>query len=279
MPEIASLHTYPVKSCRGIALREAIVGEAGLDRDHLWMLVDDAGEFLTQRERPKLALVEPQLRFGTLRLRAPGMLPFEVPLDVIEDDPESERSVRVWNDTVRAVDEGDFAAAWFRELLGAPARLVKFHPDARRLCSIRRTGGREVAHRFADRYPYLVTSEASLADLNERLAAKGEAPVPMNRFRPNIVLGGVEAYAEDHIDTIIAGGLVLKAVKPCVRCEIPNTDQVTGAVGTEPMATLATYRADAAERGGVTFGQHFIVVEGAGTAVSVGQPVEVRYGT
>ncbi|MCU0898471.1 MAG: MOSC N-terminal beta barrel domain-containing protein [Burkholderiales bacterium] len=275
MPRVASLFTYPIKSCAGIALLRAKVGEAGLERDRLWMVVDGHGEFLSQREAPRMALIGTGIRLNELRIRAPGMLGIDLPIDVEEDEPDVVRKVSVWNDVVDAVDEGDYVAAWFTGFLGRTARLAKFHPHSRRLVNRRRTGGVEVAHRFADSAPLLVTSAASLDDLNLRLEGAGAKAVPMDRFRPNLVLAGVDAYAEDRIDTLAIGGLVLKALKPCARCEIPCTDQETGEVAPEPLATLATYRADPRADGGVTFGTYFIVVSGHGETIETGQEAAI----
>ncbi|MCX7893820.1 MAG: MOSC N-terminal beta barrel domain-containing protein [Burkholderiales bacterium] len=276
MARIASLHTYPIKSCGGIALARAAVGEAGIEIDRLWMVVDDHGEFLSQREAPRLALVRTAIRLGELAIRAPGMLGIDLPIEVEEDEPGVVRKVSVWNDVVDAVDEGDYVAAWFSTFLGRGARLAKLHPHARRLVSRRRTGGAEIAYRFADSAPLLITAQASLDDLNLRLAGAGAPPVPMDRFRPNIVLSGLEPYAEDRIETLAIGGLVLKALKPCVRCEIPCVDQETGTSAAEPMATLGAYRADARADGGVTFGTLCVLAAGAGTTVTVGDAVDVR---
>lgn len=277
MPHIASLFTYPIKSCGSVNLSRATVAEAGIEHDRLWMVVDDHGDFLSQREAPRMALVQTTIRLGELRIRAPGMLGIDLPIDVEEDEPDVVRKVSVWNDVVEAVDEGDYVAAWFTRVLGRSARLAKFHPRSRRLVNRRRTGGVEIAHRFADSAPLLVTSEASLDDLNLRLAGAGHSVVPMDRFRPNVVLSGVDAYAEDRIETLTIGGLVLKALKPCARCEIPCTDQSTGEVGSEPMATLATYRADPRADGGVTFGMYFIVVSGHGEKIETGQDAAIGW--
>jgi len=277
MARIASLTTYPIKSCAGIALAHAEVGEAGIEYDRLWMVVDDHGEFLSQREAPRMALIGTGIRLNELRIRAPGMLGIDLPIDVEEDEPGVVRKVSVWNDVVDAVDEGDYVAAWFTGFLGRTARLAKFHPHSRRLVNRRRTGGVEIAHRFADSAPLLLTSEASLDDLNLRLSAAGHREVPMDRFRPNVVLSGIDAYAEDRIETLEIGGVVLKALKPCTRCEIPCTDQATGEVGREPMATLSTYRADPRADGGVTFGVYFVVVSGHGETISTGQDAAIAW--
>lgn len=274
MATITELNIHPIKSCRGIALKEATLLESGLEYDRMWMVVDEAGQFMTQRQHPRMALIETELRLGQLVVRAPGMLRLDIPLEVIEDAPETWRTVRVWRDEVQAVDEGELCAAWFSRFLGTPCRLVKFHPEARRIANRQWTGGVEVAHHFADGYPLMLISQASLDDLNARLAKKGVAPVPMRRFRPNVVIDGVEAYEEDYLESLAVGGMVLKVVKPCTRCNIPNIDPATAEEGTEPGDTLQGYRALAKMDGAVCFGQNLIVTAGAGGRLAVGQPVE-----
>jgi uncharacterized protein YcbX len=260
-PSIASLHIYPVKSCRGIALETSPVGERGLAFDREWMIVDGDGRFVTQREVPRLALVEPSLTNAALELEAPGSGRLVVPLSF--DGPA--RPVTVWGDSVAAVDQGDEAAAWLSSALRLPLRLVRFDLAVRRYCNVTYAGESGAHTAFADAYPLLILSEASLADLNSRL----EEPLPMNRFRPNVVLSGIDAYDEDHIDEIRVGGLALKLVKHCTRCQITTTDQSTAVVGTEPLSTLARYRMNAA-LGGVTFGMNAIVAAGAGLAIHRG---------
>jgi uncharacterized protein YcbX len=155
-------------------------------------------------------------------------------------------------------------------------RLVRFDPAHRRLCNPVYAGDSGAHTAFADGYPLLVIGEASLADLNDRLADEGTPRLPMNRFRPNIVLAGLEAYDEDHVDTLAAGGVVMKIVKPCARCQITTTDQDTGHVGIEPLRTLGAYRMD--ERaGGVTFGMNAIVVAGEGRTLAAGMEIEASF--
>ena len=161
--------------------------------------------------------------------------------------------------------QGDQAAGWLSEWLGRAVRLVRFDPRARRLCNPAYAGTSGAHTAFADAYPLLVTSEASLEDLNSRLAI----PLPMNRFRPNLVLSGIEAYDEDHIDEIRIGRSMLKLVKPCTRCRTTTTDQATAEVGIEPLPTLAVYRRDDA-LDGVTFGMNAIVAAGADEIIRVG---------
>ncbi|HEV3429566.1 MAG TPA: MOSC domain-containing protein, partial [Paraburkholderia sp.] len=201
---------------------------------------------------------------------------------------EARMSATVWKDTFDALDEGDEAAQWFTSALGVPVRLVRFAQDVTRLASKKWTLENDAPTQFADGFPILVTSEASLAELNERLAAKGASPVPMSRFRPNIVVGDAgEAFEEDFIDTLSieadAGheDVVLRFVKPCARCPITTIDQQTGAHDaqwpTEPLDTLQTFRVDARVDGGLTFGQNAIVVSGAGKRLAVGAQAQWEY--
>lgn len=273
---LSGLYLHPIKSAGALALEEALLVETGLDLDRDWMVVDAEGEMLTQRELPRLALVQPQFKGGGLVLRAPGMLALHLSLDTVE----APTRVRVWDDIVKAYDMGPLAAQWFTDFLGRPARLARFDPDERRLADPKWTGTTEAPTVFSDGFPLLVAGQASLDDLNQRLAARGSAPVAMARFRPNLVVAGLAPFDEDHIDTLridtAEGPVVLKLVKPCVRCGIPNVDPSTGEPGREPGATLAGYRADARMKGGITFGMNAIVLQGAGLALRCGQAVEGR---
>lgn len=259
---LQSLHLYPVKSCAGVALDEALLIETGLEFDRAWMVVDEHGEFLSQRELPRLALVAPTLRLNDLVLRAPGMLALHLALDAVE----APCRVRVWDDEVAAYDMGDLAAQWFSDYLGRRVRLVRFDPEHKRASDPRWSGGVDAQVAFADGFALLVASTASLAELNRRLAARGQPPVTMQRLRPNLVLDGLDAHGEDFIDTLTLdspdGAVVLKLTKPCTRCTIPNVDPATAEVGTEPGDTLASYRADARLGGAVTFGMNAVVVSG-----------------
>ena len=262
---IAALSLYPVKSCRGIAVASVRVTERGLLHDREWMIVDANGRFLSQREVPALALVRTALSADALELSDNAGSRVAVPLD----RPGTTREVTVWRDTVPAIDQGSDVASWLSARLGRDVRLVRFDPAFRRACNRAYVGDSGAHTGFADAYPLLVISEASLADLNTRLAS----PLPMNRFRPNVVLGGCEAYDEDHIDTIGAGAIRMKLVKPCTRCQIPTTNQETAERGCEPLATLATYRMNAA-LDGVTFGVNAIVTDGFGGTLRTGALVQ-----
>ena len=268
MITLAGLHSYPVKSCRGIQHDSALVTAAGLEHDREWMFTTPGGEFITQRDEPRLARVEVALGDATLCLSAEGVGAVKVPLDF--DGPRM--SVTVWGDRCDAIDQGDDAAEWIGSLLGREARLVRFDPGASRRCDTAWTGDIDAYNRFADGFPLLVLSRASLDDLNSRLPVA----VPMERFRPNLVLDGLPPFGEDALHEIECEGVRLRIVKPCARCVITTTDQRTGErTGEEPVRTLKTYRWNAAVRG-VAFGQNAIVVAGAGRRLGVGQVFEPR---
>lgn len=277
MAILSELHLYPVKSCAGMSLREATVTPAGLMTqqiyDREWMVVDEAGRFLTQREHPRMALIVPRLKADTLELRAPGMLRLEVPLDLPHPDDARVRQVQVWNDTVPAYDCDETTAAWFSNFLGMPCRLVRFHADARREASAKWTGGVTAPTLFADGFPMLIIAEASLADLNARLAQQGRPSLPMNRFRPNIVVAGIEAFEEDYAASFTLGDAILKPVKPCPRCPVPSVDQASGEIGPDPLDILRTYRVNPKVDGGITFGMNAVLAAGEGQLLRVGQDV------
>ena len=268
---IAALHVYPVKSCAGVAPDEVLLVETGFEFDRAWMLVDADGEFVTQRELPRLALIRCELRHADLVLRAPGMLALHLPLDTVE----APTRVRVWNDVVAAYDMGALAARWCSDFLRQELRLVRFDPEQRRLSARAWTGPIEAENAFSDGFPVLVLSNASLDALNGRLSARGVAPVTMARFRPNLVLDGLDAHGEDHLDELAfdtpEGPVRLRLVKPCPRCPIPNVDPDTGVPGTEPLDTLTGYRADPRVDGGIAFGMNAVIVEGVERALRVGQ--------
>jgi len=287
---IAQLFVYPIKSCAGIEVQEAHLTETGFDLDRAWMVVDAHGEFVTQREQPRLALVQPQFRRGgtELQLRAPGMLALNLAVDVVEQPVR----VRVWDDEVAAYDMGDVAAQWFTDFLsltpqGLPGaqgeryRLVRFDPEQRRLSSQKWTDGVEALNQFSDGFPLLVLGQAALDDLNGRLQAAGHSSVGVARFRPNIVLAGLEAHDEDRLDVLhIAapeGAVQLKPVKPCPRCPIPNIDPATALSSPAVGDTLQGYRQDARVGGAVTFGMNAIVLAGVDAVLRVGQTVTADF--
>ena len=267
MVTIAELYVYPVKSCRGIAVDDWPLEAAGLAHDREWMVVTPDGRFLTQRELPRLALVVPRLLDDRLVLAAPGQGDLELPFAA----GAGRRDVVVWRDRCAAEDAGDAAGEWLTRFLGRPARLVRIAADARRVSDPQWAGDTGALTRFSDGYALLALSRASLDDLNRRLPA----PLPVDRFRPNLVLEGLAPYGEDALADFHAGGAHLRGVKPCTRCVITTTRQSTGEPdGEEPLKTLRTYRWDPKLRG-ILFGQNVIVVGGAGGRLSRGMPVRL----
>jgi len=266
---VSELNIYPVKGLKGIALEEAHVTPRGLENDRRWMVVDAQGTFLSQRSVPKRATVWTELYDDALALSAPDMDVVEVPLAAQDGEPVR---VVVWRSVCDAVAVSPAADAWLSEYLGAPCRLVHM-PESTRRCSNPDYAGPGKLVGFADGYACLATSEASLAELNDRLAAQGQRALPMNRFRPNIVVAGGTAWAEDTWREVGIGSAFFRAAKPCGRCQVTTTDQTTGEVrGPEPLATLATYREH--PEFGIMFGMNW-VVELAGV-MRVGDAVTVR---
>ncbi|HEX4234232.1 MAG TPA: MOSC N-terminal beta barrel domain-containing protein [Caldimonas sp.] len=267
---LESIHVYPVKSCAGTSPQQALLAETGFDLDHEWMVVDAAGSFVTQRELPRMALVQTALKGDELILRAPGMLGLHVAADRVEGRTE----VEVWGDRVAAYDMGALCAQWFSDFLGRPLRLARFDPEAARQVDRRWAGAIDATAAFQDGFPLLVASTASLAEVNRRLAIGGEAAVTLARFRPNLVLAGLDAHGEDHLDQIVFtaadGPVRLKVVKPCARCPIPDVDPERGVAGHAVGDVLAQYRADPRLGGALTFGMNAIVVEGIGRTLAAG---------
>lgn len=258
---LSALWVYPVKSCRGISLSAADVVATGLAHDRMWMVVDERGRFVSQREAPRLATVEAAIEGDALALshREHG----EIRIPVAAATP-ADRSVTVWDHEAPAHDLGDDTAAWFSTLLARPVRLVRMPDDHHRPVGSAYAGSARTA--FSDGYPLLATSEASLAALNDRL----ESPVPMDRFRPNLVIAGAAAHAEDEWTNLRVGALPFAAVKPCSRCVTTTVDQRTGETSEtrEPLRTLAEYRR---QPGGVMFGQNLVHLDTG--RLQVGDPV------
>ncbi len=270
---LTELNIYPIKGCRGVPVRRAQLPTTGLEVDGIgdreWVVIGADGRFLSQREHPRMALVETRFAGDALRLKAPGMLALEVPFasegEVVE--------VRVWDDLVAAVTQGEVADAWFTAFLGVPARLMRFDPEGRRLARRQYTGDVDAPYKFADAFPLLIIGRASLADVNVRLAQNGAVPVTMARFRPNLVFDGLAEYEEDYVESLRRDGVVLRPVKPCARCTVPGVDPMTGEASTVVPDLLATYRG---RDNGVMFGVNAIVVGGAGATLAVGDEFEVE---
>jgi uncharacterized protein YcbX len=237
---VGALFFYPVKSCRGIALSEAVVGSMGIQYDRQWMIVDERGMFVAQRSNgvgvavASLCLIETAIHDRTLQLTAPGLSPLYLPL---AGTTGPSRAVQVWNSHTVGIDQGGRAAEWVTAFITRERpgqyRLVRMADDGRRAPKM---GVSTLA--YADGYPFLIVSSASLADLNSRL----ETPLPINRFRPNIVLDGCSPYEEDWLDALSINGIRFTGMTLCKRCAITTTDQTTAERGREPLRTLATYR-------------------------------------
>lgn len=243
---LSRLFIYPVKSLAGVEVDAWPVDDFGLMNDRRWMIVDELGIALTQRERARLALIKPTLFDGGITLTAPTMPPLvsQTPVNCV-------RPVTVWDDTVDVGDAGPEAREWLTDFIGEPASLVYMSPDCfRRIDPAYSADARRVS--FSDGYPFLLISQESMDELNRRM----ETPLGIERFRPNLVVSGAaHPNAEDEWKRIRIGSLELDVVKPCARCAVPTVDPKTAERGKEPSRTLATYRK---RDGKVYFGQNLI---------------------
>jgi uncharacterized protein YcbX len=245
---VSSLTYYPIKACRGFEVERACVERMGLEHDRRMMVVTPEGEFLTQREHPRLALVTPKLQDGTLELSAPDYDSLQIGIQ----SSGTPWLVNVWKSKgVHAIDQGEEAAEWFSDWLGTSVRLVHFADGYKRLVNEQYAVSPGDHTGFADGYPILLTTEESLQDLNSRL----ESTVPMNRFRPNLVVKGCIPFEEDTWNRIRIGDVELAVVKPCARCEVTTIDKETLERSKEPLKTLGKYRK---QKLGAIFGQNAI---------------------
>jgi uncharacterized protein YcbX len=270
---LSGLFRYPVKSCRGEALDRAVVEPWGLAGDRRWMLVDDAGVSVTARELNRLVLLRPEITSTGLRVAAPGA----EPLDVATPDPAEQVPVQVFSSSFTAAAAAPEADAWFTAVLGVAVRLVHLDDPRRRPTSASFEGGFGDPHdrvSLADGYPLLLATEASLAALEDEVlaaAAHPRDPLPMARFRPNVVVRGTPAWVEDDWRRLRIGDAVFRAVKGCARCVITTVDPDTAEREKEPIATLArTRRWD----GKAWFAVN-LVPDTPGVTIAVGDEVEV----
>jgi uncharacterized protein len=260
---LSAIHLYPVKSLGGISVTQAQCTRRGLAFDRRFMVVDQQGEFITQRDLPKMATVWVDIEDAALTLAAPDLDTVIVPLQPLAT---ATFRVAVWSSEGSAQEVSADANSFLSAYLGVSCRLVYMPDSSRRSVNPEHAGNDEIVS-FADGYPYLLTSEASLADLNSRLLK----PVPMNRFRPNLVIKGGAPFAEDTWREIRIGESSFRLVKPCTRCQVTTTDQASGdMMGPEPLQTLATYR-NGPE--GVMFGQNLVAVKLG--SVATGAVVEI----
>lgn len=265
MIKIKDLYVYPVKSCKGVRVDEIELSPTGFMGDRNWMVVDEKGVFVSQREQPKLALVTPGLSAGTLTLNAPGMPELAISRSV----QNGERiDVDLFGEKVSSLAASSEASAWFAKYLGGNYHLVTCDPKFFRKGGVQYPSRDEAPTSFVDNYGILVISEASRTDLNTRLVSG----VPMNRFRPNIVVEGVDPYGEDYFASASTRDVTLRFIDLCYRCNLTTIDQEKAEFGQEPLATLGRYRTSKA---GVRFGNYAAVAGGVGKTLQAGTPLEI----
>jgi uncharacterized protein len=270
---LEAIFLYPIKSCRGTPLQRGDIGRRGIRGDRRWMVADPEGALISQRDHPRMALIEPRFEEEALLVSAPGTEPLRLDLQA----GGSAMEVEIWGHRCAAVDQGDEAAEWFGAFLRAPVRLVRQEDDAVR--PVDPAFARSPLDRvsFADGYPFLLTGTTSLDELNTRLPE----PIPMNRFRPNLVVSGARAFEEDQWTRIRIGQVDFHVVKPCARCVVTTVDQATASRGKEPLRTLAQFRRHVPggkvdDGGSVYFGQNLIPdLDATSATLRVGDPVEV----
>ena len=250
---IQDIYIYPIKSLGGIRVKEALLREKGFEHDRRFMLVDEQGNFLSQRKHPQMALLQTGLtRNGITVFKKDNTSErIEVPF---EPGSDTTRSVTIWEDRVEARLVDETISRWFSDLLNIKTNLVFMPEDARRELKPKYAVNNETVS-FADGMPYLLISQASLDDLNSRL----DKPVSMDRFRPNIVISGATAFQEDEWNIVQIGDARFKITKPCARCVMTTVDQSSGEKGKEPLTTLSSYRK---VDGSVLFGQNMLLLEG-----------------
>lgn len=266
LKSLSAIYLYPVKGCKGISLSRVAVGPKGPALDRRWMVIDANGRFLSQRQVARMALIEILLKNETVIIRIPHQQDFEISQSLANHWKE----VVIWRDTCRALDVGDAIAEKLSQFLETPCRLVFMPDETLRQVDQKYAIAEQDVVGFADGFPFLLISQASLDDLNQRLAKQGHGPLPMNRFRPNLVISGCEPYEEDTWKWIRIGQIRFKVAKPCSRCVVTAIDQQTGEKGLEPLQILATYRK---QEKGIMFGQN--LVHASSGTLNEGDAVEV----
>jgi uncharacterized protein YcbX len=268
---LAAIHIYPVKSLRGLSAGTVEVDPLGAVGDRRFLVVDPQGAFMTQRSVARMALVAASLDEMALTLRTEGLEDLRVRRAT---DPHARLvPVRVWrSEGLQAEDCGEEPSHWLSGALGTPCRLVRIGTAFRRPLKPEAARPGDLVG-FADAFPFLATGDGSLAELNRRIGEAGGAPVPMDRFRPNLVIGGCGPFEEDSWRRIRIGGMEFRIGGPCIRCVITTTDQLTGARGREPLRMLGTFRRNPGDPSSVIFGQN-LVHESRRGLLRVGDPVE-----
>ena len=283
MAQIEKLYIYPVKSLQGISLQKAELTVRGFRYDRNWMITDQNGRFITQRKVPLFATIQVQITDAGLRLTSKSGDDLDIPF---ESDKQEIRDTEIWGDHCKAFDEGDLASDWLTDTIGtvkgSRLRLVRIHDGYRRNVDPTHLRQGEDPHTaFADGYPYLVTSISSLNRLNEKLIETGAEAVPMDRFRPNIVISGPEPFAENRIEELasVDGSWRLGFRKPCKRCKVTTVDQNAGTISNpaEPLRTL-TEMQTVPELHGAYFGQNAILLSQEGEMVRVGDRLKAEFG-
>jgi len=277
---LKAINVYPIKSCKGITASKWKINKYGLEHDREWMVIDsESNRFQTQRQLPKMALISPSLKQENsqemLYVDYPGMPTLKVSLSGNSNKQQTLRYVGIWDDQTTGIDEGDQAAAWFQQVLNKPTlRLVRVPPNNSRKVppEYNSEKGLNLVN-FSDAFPFLLISEGSLGELNKRMQQGQSKSLPMNRFRPNLVIDGVSAFAEDSFKRFKIGDVMFLGAKKCTRCKLTTVDQLSGSFdGEEPLRTLRTFRKGLLKGGEeVCFGENLIHM-GVGQ-VEVGQSV------
>jgi uncharacterized protein len=269
---LTEIWIYPVKSLAGIQLKEAVAQEKGLEFDRRWMIVDDKNRFLTQRELPEMALIQPKISVENGELKSLSLyhkLKRIAPLELLNpcvSDQKKEIEVTIWDDKVQASEISDEANNWLTNLLGVKCKLVYMGDDIIRKIDVEYAIIGDEINSFSDAYPYLIAGNSALALLNSKLTQ----PINMLRFRPNLVFSGGQAHDEDHWKRLKIGDVIFEGVKNCARCPIPTIDTETALKTKEPLKTLAIYRT---KNNKVYFGQN-LLIEKIGK-LKIGDVIEV----
>jgi uncharacterized protein YcbX len=278
---IQALYNFPIKGGAGNLLNQSVTTEVGLQYDRQWLFVDETGQFITQRQIAHLVWVTAQASEKGLILNAPHQTELVVPW--LNDVNHATVSVKIWRDTVSAIDCGEAAAKWVNHYLDVPGksfRLVQALTTKPRHADLTGTTLAPAPNLFSDGYGFNILSESSISALNDRLVESGHEPVDVLRFRPNIVLSGLQPHEEDFIERLTVhtatGPIVIDMVKPCTRCAVPNIDPFTAISSPEVNDTLATYRRLVSMHDEICFAMNAIMTSGVGRVIKVGDPFEAH---